>query len=291
MSDAAEFRLGLEAALAAGSSSQADRFTGDGIVICAGGERLFTCAYVQIRVLREVLGCQLPIEVWHMGRVEVDRDMTALLEGLGGIEVVDAGDKYEYGGGWELKAVAIVNSRFRRVLLLDADNMPAVDPTWVFTDDMLDEFGAILWPGVHRVRSDNPIWSAVGIFGRDVRGLDSGQVVVDKAQCWGALQVAGFMNRRSDFTYRHLYGDRDTFLIGFLKTRTFFASVPFLPDVDRYCLYQKGFDGEIAFQHRHNAKWRYRGDNPMIPGFQHEAAAFRFLNDLRSAWSGSVRRT
>lgn len=37
------------------------RYEGRGIVICAGGARLFTCAWVLIGILRRVVGCKLPI--------------------------------------------------------------------------------------------------------------------------------------------------------------------------------------------------------------------------------------
>src|SRR5690242_8603824 len=40
------------------------RFAGRGIVICAGGQRLFPNGWVCMRVLR-LLGCTLPIEFWH----------------------------------------------------------------------------------------------------------------------------------------------------------------------------------------------------------------------------------
>ena len=48
-----------------------DRFDGRGIVICAGGVRMFINAYVLVRVLREILRCALPIELWHLGPGEL----------------------------------------------------------------------------------------------------------------------------------------------------------------------------------------------------------------------------
>src|SRR6185503_9953030 len=57
-------------------------FAGQGIVICAGGPRMFTNAYVLIHVLRRHLGCQLPIEVWHFGPTELSPRMADLLREL-----------------------------------------------------------------------------------------------------------------------------------------------------------------------------------------------------------------
>ena len=49
------------------------RFSSRGIVICAGGQRYFTCAWILISVLQRALGTKLPIQVWHLGRSEIDR--------------------------------------------------------------------------------------------------------------------------------------------------------------------------------------------------------------------------
>jgi hypothetical protein len=65
----------LVAELAAAAASEPQfpdgRFEGRGIVMCAGGARLFTCAWGCINLLRRELGCTLPIEVWHLGPEEM----------------------------------------------------------------------------------------------------------------------------------------------------------------------------------------------------------------------------
>ena len=55
------------------------RFSGAGIVMCAGGRTYFTCAWVLVNLLRR-LGCRLPIEVWYRGRHEMSDVMRRLLE-------------------------------------------------------------------------------------------------------------------------------------------------------------------------------------------------------------------
>src|SRR5579871_1635620 len=65
------------------------RFDERGIVICAGGTRYFTCAWVLISILRRVHKTALPIQVWHLGRREMSDEMRLLLAGED-IEVVDA---------------------------------------------------------------------------------------------------------------------------------------------------------------------------------------------------------
>src|SRR5215469_1938870 len=66
-----------------------DRFDERGIVICAGGTRYFTCAWVLISILRRVHRTALPIQVWHLGRREMSDEMRILLSEEG-VEIVDA---------------------------------------------------------------------------------------------------------------------------------------------------------------------------------------------------------
>src|SRR5580704_3963696 len=63
-------------------------FAGRGIVICAGGVRYLTCAWVLINMLRR-LSCTLPIEVWYLGEKERDPYWIELVESLG-VRCVDA---------------------------------------------------------------------------------------------------------------------------------------------------------------------------------------------------------
>ncbi len=107
-------------------------FHGRGIVICAGGARIFTNAYVLVSILRRTLKSSLPIEVWHLGEDEMSAAMRRLLEELD-VTVVDAARRLASNpanirDGWQLKPYALMWSAFEEVLLLDADQVPLVDP-------------------------------------------------------------------------------------------------------------------------------------------------------------------
>jgi hypothetical protein len=82
--------------------------SGQGIVICAGGIRDNTCAWVLIRLLRR-LGCKLPIEVWYLGEAECSRDWMELMAPYD-IQFVDAEQvRKEHSHprleGWALKRI------------------------------------------------------------------------------------------------------------------------------------------------------------------------------------------
>jgi hypothetical protein len=94
----------------------AERFAGRGIVICAGGARLLTCAWVAINVLRRVVDCELPIQLWHIGPRELGELEAGLFAELD-VEIVDALKVRRAWparklGGWELKPYALIHSRF-----------------------------------------------------------------------------------------------------------------------------------------------------------------------------------
>jgi hypothetical protein len=142
------------------ASAPDGRFEGRGIVICAGGARYFTCAWVLIFILRRVHRSRLPIQVWHLGRREMSDEMRILLSEEG-IEIVDAETvaarhPARLAGGWPLKPYAIAQSRFREVLYLDADTVPFVDPQVAFEWDEYRDNGLLLWPDAVNIAATNP---------------------------------------------------------------------------------------------------------------------------------------
>jgi len=267
-------------------------FNGRGIVIVAGGALLFTNAYVLISVLRSTLGSALPIEVWYFGMEEISPAMAALLVPLG-VVLVDALPLIAAKGarirdGWQLKSFAIAWCKFDEVLLLDADQVPIVDPVSIFDWPEYERDGAVFWPDVVDIRAENPVWKAMGLYARRTVSFESGQVLVDKRRHWHSLSVAVRLNEAADDLYQLIYGDKDAFLLAWMISGAPFALVPHRPFVDDFFLVQRDFDGDRLFQHLTNAKWRYAGTQQPLTGFQHGAACQAALDHLREVWSGRV---
>lgn len=158
-------------------------FHGKGIVICGGGVRYFTNAWVCINMLRR-LGCQLPVEFWYLGHREMSNDMISLVQPLNvrcvdGLEVRKT-KPARILNGWELKPYAIINCLFKEVLYLDADNVPVVNPEFLFGTREYQETGAIFWPDYNRLAQSRAIWAICGIEYRDEPEIESGQIVLNK---------------------------------------------------------------------------------------------------------------
>ena len=283
---AARRRL-LERAVASKPAWPARRFRGRGIVICGGGTKYFPCAWVAVKMLRH-LGCTLPIELWHLGAREMTPEMRALLAPLG-VRCVDALEVRKTHpvrrlGGWEMKAYALVHTRFAEVLLLDADNVPLRDPAFLFDTPEYRAEGAIFWPDFGRLEKHRAIWEMCGVEHRDEPEFESGQIVVDKRRCWHALHLALHLNAHSDFYYRFIYGDKETFHLAWRRLGQAYAmpgrGVARLRDT----MCQHDFQNARLFQHRNLDKWRLHPRNRPVSGFQNEHECLAFLAELAARW-------
>ncbi|MBL8579969.1 MAG: hypothetical protein JNK47_22420 [Mesorhizobium sp.] len=270
-----------------------DRSQGRGIVIPAGGSNIFTNAYVLISILRRTLGCKLPIEVWHLGPQEMSPTMARLLYDLD-VMVVDALPRIAAAGlnlrdGWQLKSFCLQHCRFAEVLLLDADQVPLVDPSQLFDWQQYGDTGAVFWPDVVGLRSGNPVWQAMGLLPETPEiSLESGQVLVDKRRHWKALSIAVELNQAAALIYRYVYGDKDTFLLAFRLADEVFSLVPHGPFRAARWMAQRDFSGAPIFQHLTNCKWSYSSDESPGEGFRRYDECLAALRHLRQRWNGRI---
>jgi hypothetical protein len=305
---AAYHRMQDEAIRAAGAYP-VERFSGRGIVIVAGGIRYFTCAWVCITLLRRVLGCTLPVEVWYRGRDEMSHEMIELLRpfGVKCIDLCEVQRRYpvRYLGGYESKPYAILHSSFQEVILLDADNVPLIDPSELLDHPEYQRTGAIFWPDIRSLARDSPIWQICRVPYRPEPEFESGQIVIDKERCWTALHLTMHMNEWSDFYYQYVRGDKDTFhmawrMLQLPYSMTSYSAHPIIGrfgESDRYVsvvLEQHDFDGHAIFQHRcGGAKWnawgrRFTPLTGQSGWLQYEEECRQALDELRRRWSGRV---
>ena len=262
-----------------------ERFSGRGIVICAGGVRYLTCAWVLIRRLR-ALGCALPIEVWSYPR-EVDARWRDLVQPLDAVVRTVPADRFSSQprwAGWQLKPAAILHSSFREVLYLDADNLPVRNPTELFSAVEYRTVGTLFWPDKLRAQRGTDQWSVFGVPYREEQELESGSMLLDKRCAWKALNLCRWYNEHAEFFYRYCYGDKDTFRFAWRKTDTPYR-LPAHPVIEHSrFLVQHDFAGQPLFQHRCRDKWSLSG-NRRLPGFSGEEQCLAFVAELRARWS------
>lgn len=199
---------------------------GDGIVIAGGGKYL-DWSIVLVRWIR-ALGCRLPIQVWHLGaeempewgRVALKSDGATAVDGLGVLKSKPHRMLREYAGakkwtyaGWLLKNFAIEHCPFARVLFLDADCFPAINPQELF-DDVELRGRSLFFSDVANHAPGPWAWINSGLT-PPVREAECGQYLVDKVTGWMGLRWAHWLGEHADTFFKMLHGDKDLTVIGF----------------------------------------------------------------------------
>jgi hypothetical protein len=223
----------------------------------------------------------------------MDSRMKAILAPLG-VECVDATRmRRKFPArilhGWELKPYALLHSPYREVLLLDADNVPLVNPEYLFTTPEFLATGAVFWPDFTKGANKKgfAIWRSFGLRSPDEFEFESGQILLDKQRCWQALYLSWWINDNSDFFYRYLHGDKETFHLAFRKLKTPYSLIPQPIDPLPGVMCQHDFLGRRIFQHRNVEKWD-PFFNRRIRGFRREKECHAFISDLRRLWDGRI---
>jgi hypothetical protein len=219
-----------------------------GIVIAGGGLKYFPSVWVGVNLIRH-FGCTLPIQLWHLGKGEIDPYLRRLLKPLG-VECVDAREVEKEHPcrilcGWELKPFATLHSPFEEVLFLDADCGPCRDVTEVFAwPEYLDK-GAVFWPDYACWQLKRDVWEIFDVPEVAARwqgevAFESGQHVVNKNRCWRELRMALWYAEHSDFVFRVVYGDKECFHLGWRKLGSDYAMPAKAPGWNQHTIVQWG---------------------------------------------------
>jgi hypothetical protein len=224
--------------------------------------------------------------LWQLRRTEADTRLNEAFEKLGVRQVCAAEVRLthpvRYLSGWELKAYAALHSSFEEVLSLDADNVPVRDPTYLFDSPEFAATGAVFWPDFGRLGPDRAIWRICEVPYRDEPEFESGQMLIHKRRCWRPLQLAMHLNEHSDFYYRFIHGDKETFHMAWRMLGAEYAMVPYPVESLPTAMCQHDFKGRRVFQHRNGCKWTLTGHNPRTEGFAREAECLELLEELRA---------
>lgn len=279
-------------------------YSGRGIVICGGG-KLWPCVWVAIRAIRHH-GCDLPIEIWHMGNTEYDKKIMGLLSPYN-VKFIDAFEysksypsrilqnpelcflkmtEYATMGGWMLKSYSMLHSSFEEVLFMDADNTPTKNPEYIFDSKQYNDFGAYFFPDKYhhddeeKYKLSPRICKILGIEYEGEFSFDSGQMFVNKSKCLLQLQVALWWNEFSEYTYEIIYGDKDTFNLAWRQTGKKYYFVQKMPIIG-HGLQQFDHNEDLIFLHRCGAKWTLKKN--MILNRPQEELLHGFIDELKDS--------
>lgn len=216
---------------------------GRGIVIPVGYGNLRYAGHLVV-ALREVLECQLPIEIAYAGDIDLDeerRNALAALDATGNIKFLNvlsvfADDTLSLlAGGWAIKPFGLLASRFEQAILVDADAVFLQPPQVLFEQRPFATTGAylfhdrLLWQHAfaerhewwrEQIREPSAALNQSLVWTDDyAEECDSGVVVADKArtEVLGGLLHAAWQNTRDvrdEVSYKLTYGDKETWWLG-----------------------------------------------------------------------------
>lgn len=251
-------------ALAAVPAYPEASFSDKGIVVVAGG-RYLKPAVVMINLLRKS-GYTDRIQVWHLGKEEMTDAHREVLRPFN-VETRDFRDYVEDAllrpiqanvgmRRFQLKPLAILHSDLEDVLLLDSDNCPLRDPSYLFDSTEFAENGAVFWPDFWKTSVSNPIWRVIGQEVEKKDGVasweqESGQLLINKRKSWKALNLAVHFN--TEYYMKLLNGDKDTFRFAWKASHTPYFMVKDWPTsvgtLKELHSAQHGFCGHTMLQH------------------------------------------
>ncbi|RLN95348.1 hypothetical protein BBJ28_00024768, partial [Nothophytophthora sp. Chile5] len=277
-------------------NARSDRELKTGIIMVVY-PKVVASAFATIRVLRNVLDCRLPIEIWF--RPDEMRKVTAAIEPLQqlaqndsiGLTFHEIDDPLAIE--FAAKVHAIYHSFFDRVLFLDSDNVPVRDPSFLFETSEFVETGAVFWPDLWHpdhttffLHGDSLLWELLDLPFVDMFEQESGQLLIDRRRHAVSLELVHFFtfHRPNLFSQLKLvWGDKDLFRLAWLKLKTPFHMIATPPAMagkfvnQTFCgmtMVQHDAQGNVLFLHRNSLKLTGGGThkpvNPKLEAMRRE---------------------
>ncbi|KAJ3062999.1 hypothetical protein HDU98_001126 [Podochytrium sp. JEL0797] len=239
-----------------------DKKTREMGIVFTTGQWHFELAVHAILTLRDVLKCNLPIEVIYMGPNDLTPDMIKAFDSMPGVTTLDVLTKFSTTdiNGWAVKPFSILASSFRTTIFIDADSLFFQNPETVVRESMLfKEFGQLFYHDRSMFKDDPVEWfhsinPEMSRYAGTLRytnklsahEMESGVVVVDKGRTGNlfALLMVCQMNSKveRDIAYKHMHGDKETFWISWDMARVpykftpnFGGTVGYKNDKDHIC--------------------------------------------------------
>ncbi|KAI8608832.1 mannosyltransferase putative-domain-containing protein [Chytriomyces sp. MP71] len=217
-------------------------------IVLTTGQWHFELAAHAIITLRDVLKCDLPIEIQYAGPNDLTPDMHKAFNAMPGVRTVDVLDRFDSSvgvAGWAIKPFAILASRFRTVIFMDADALLFQNPeNLVRTSTLFKQYGTLFYHdrtvknggNLNWFKGINPTYTRYAsslryMDDRSHNEMESGVVVVDKGRTGnlvGMLMTCVLNSRveRDGMTYKHMHGDKESFWMSWDIARVPFKFTP-----------------------------------------------------------------
>ena len=248
------------------------RYSGSGIVMVAD-VGLLEASMVSIRMFRESRG-NTAIELWYRKGLIDPVALKAPLDWLNiktrefeesiratAVSVdFDDIDRHPDTRYAKLKALALIHSSFKDVLLLDPDVIPIVPIDALFQHHTFQSSGCTLWPDYWKSSPANPIWDIIGSKAPASWEQDGSIMLVNKATLWREIHL--MLHFSTEYYMPFSNGGKDLLLHACRALGTTCDMIRKRPSPlgmmgdssDSFCgfaMLQHGHSGEQLFVHHH----------------------------------------
>nr|CCA20955.1 conserved hypothetical protein [Albugo laibachii Nc14] len=236
-------------------------------------DKILPSMYATVRMLR-LHGCELPIEMWYRpDEMSIDNPIIHQLLTMYNVRMRPIFDRR--AKGFHVKPYAVYYSNFESVLLLDGDNIPAKDPTYLFQEPEFLRTGALFWPdywqpsnSLFELTRTSLLWEISGVRYMDGFEQESGQLLINRKKSRAALEKLMFYSTHEPRILEDLsllWGDKDLFRLAWHNTSQPSYTIPYPPavggllmeDKKLYCglaMIQHDVQGSYIFFHRNTIK-------------------------------------
>ena len=210
-----------------------------GFIICTPNNN-FHLVKSNIEIFRNVFNLSIPIEIFYNGDRDLSYENRKSLEKFKNVFISDISNYFNNKiidiAHWAIKPFAILASRFEEIILMDSDSFYLKDPSILFHDEGYLDKGILLFRDKNSPPStkthkwlksfiknplpetkENRIWNNLSFY-----EIESSTVVIHKTKTLlGLLNVCKLNEKeiRSKVVYRMVYGDKETFWLGFEMSR------------------------------------------------------------------------
>jgi len=220
-------------------------FNGQGIVIYTSNKN-FKNALSTVDTLRNIINTNLPIEIFYIGDNLSEENQKKFLE-YSNVYISDITKYFDNNllniKEWSVKPFAILASRFKEVILIDADTIYIRDPSILFEGEGYKETGTVffrdrtLFPGPNSGSEWIKTWM-VNSFPETERlhfrneetfyEMESSTIVINKGKVLlGLLAVCKYNEHqiRNEVIYTKIHEDKETFWMGFDMAREHYNEI------------------------------------------------------------------
>lgn len=195
---------------------------GHGIVMVAGNADTLQRAVWSIQVMRK-RGTVLPVQIFHFPEeapAEDDPIREQLKELNAELTAVEGQTKDRNARkSYHLKAIAMIQCKYRHVLYLDSDSIPAADPQYMFESPVYKRLGLFTAQDYWKTSAGSPVWALMGIKCRNEWEMEAGQIFIDKKRNMDILLLSKYMLEGHERFYMFSDGDKDIFRWATLSLR------------------------------------------------------------------------